>query len=434
MGLSEALTRGPVDSIGIDTWGVDFGLIGEDGRLLSNLVHYRDSRTDDYEVIYRRISREKLYAHTGIQEMQLNSIHQLYALARKEPDLLKRTKKVLFTPDLLNYFLTGKMCTEYTIASTSELLNATTRDWDRAVLADAGLLAQSFCEIVMPGTICGTLSEEVQRELDAPPLKVVCVASHDTASAVIAVPTPEDEFLFLSSGTWSLLGTVRPAVCNGEKALRYKFTNEGGAEGKILFMKNIMGSWLIQESRRHWKRAGRKYGYGDLDVLAEQAPALQSHIDVDHPDFLNPEDMPATVRAVCQRTGQPVPDSDGAVIRCIYESLALKYRRNIEELLDCTGGDCQRIHMIGGGVQSKFMCGLIAEATGRTVVAGPVEATALGNIAMQLIAGGVVQDVREARRIIAESERVSIFEPESGDANWEEAYGAWCRLFGGEGM
>jgi rhamnulokinase/L-fuculokinase len=419
-----------VSSIGIDTWGVDFGLIGRDGQLLSNVVHYRDGRTDDYDLIYGILSREELYMRTGIQEMKINSIHQLYYLKRERPELLEQTDKVLFTPDLLNYFLTGHMQSEYTIASTSELLNVHERNWDERIIEAAGLRREMFCDPVKPGASCGRLVRQIREETGAGEgdIEVLSVASHDTASVVLAVPTQEKDFLFLSCGTWSLLGTELDAPCAGEEARRCKFTNEGGAAGKILFMKNIMGSWLLQESKRQWKSEGRDFSYGELDAFAGSAAPRRSFIDVDDPEFMNPGDAPGAIRRYCERLGQPAPSPVGEIVRCIYESLALKYRRTIEELESCTGRAYHELYMVGGGTQSELLCRLTADVTGRTILVGSSEATAQGNIALQLIANGEIGDIRQARQVIANTEPVKVYEP-AGSAAWEETYARYRESF-----
>jgi rhamnulokinase/L-fuculokinase len=427
-GIAAANAEGSVDSLGIDTWGVDFGLIGRDGRLLSNVVHYRDERTDDYELIYDILSREELYRRTGIQEMRINSIHQLYYLKRACPELLEMTDKILFTPDLLNYFLTGHMQSEYTIASTSELLNVDERDWDEKIIEAIGLHRGTFCELVKPGASCGGLSGQIREEIGAGDIEVLSVASHDTASVVLAVPTQEKDFIFLSCGTWSLLGTELDAPCAGEEALRCKFTNEGGAAGKILFMKNIMGSWLLQESKRQWKSEGHDFSYDELDARAESAAPRISFIDVDDPEFMNPSDAPRAIRRSCERRGHVAPSSEGEIVRCIYESLALKYRRTIEELESCTGHSYRKLYMVGGGTQSELLCRLTADVTGRTIIVGSSEATAQGNIALQLMANGEIGDVRQARQVIANTEPVKVYEP-ADSAAWDETYARYTESF-----
>jgi rhamnulokinase/L-fuculokinase len=427
-GIAAASSGGSIDSLGIDTWGVDFGLIGRDGQLLSNVVHYRDGRTDDYELIYGILSREELYQRTGIQEMKINSIHQLYYLKRERSELLEQTDKLLFTPDLLNYFLTGQMQSEYTIASTSELLNVNERDWDERIIEATGLRGEMFCAPVKPGVSCGRLGEQIREETGAGAIEVLSVASHDTASVVLAVPTQEKDFLFLSCGTWSLLGTELDEPCVSEEALRSKFTNQGGAADKILFMKNIMGSWLLQESKRHWKSEGRDFSYGELDARAKDAAPRRSFIDVDDPAFMNPGDAPRAIRRYCERRGQPVPSSEGEIVRCIYESLALKYRRTIEELEGCVGRAYRKMYMVGGGTQSELLCRLTADVTGRTIIAGSSEATAQGNIALQLMANGEIGDIRQARQVIADTEPVKVYEP-TGGAEWNETYARFMESF-----
>jgi rhamnulokinase/L-fuculokinase len=404
-------------------------MIGTDGQLLSDVVHYRDRRTDGYEAIYDVVSREELYRRTGIQEMQINSIHQLYYLRKHKPDLLERTEKILFTPDLLNYFLTGEMRSEYTIASTSELLGADSREWDRELMGKIGLDSGIFCPITMPGSYCGKLSADVREELGAPDLDVVCIASHDTASAILATPLTGGNSVFISCGTWCLFGTELDDKCTNEKARAYGFTNEGGVDGKILFMRNITGTWLLQESVKRWEAEGLKYTYDDLDNLAASATSFRSLIDVDDIAFLSPDDMPAAIRQRCADTAQPVPDTPGAIVRSICEGLALRFRRSIAELEECTGKRCDTIHMIGGGAKSSLLCRMVADATGRTVIAGPIEATAIGNVAVQLIAAGEITDGVQARQLITGMDTTVCYESGNNTSEWDVAYDRYISIY-----
>ncbi len=269
-GIGKAVLAGGFDMIGIDTWGVDFGLVGFDGQLAANPVHYRDGRTDGYRALHQKLPQEKIYAATGVQDLQINTIYQLASLVEQHPDQLKRTQKMLFTPDLFNYFLTGEMKTEYTIASTSELLSAEARDWDMDLVRAIGVDPAILCPIVMPGSVCGTLKKELQEELNAPPAQVMNIASHDTASAVAVVPTQEKHFIYISSGTWSLMGTELGGPVINELGRAYNLTNEGGVERSIRYLKNIMGTWLHAESRRQWIREGKEYSFAQLDAMAAE--------------------------------------------------------------------------------------------------------------------------------------------------------------------
>ncbi len=418
-GISAAVHAGGFDSLAIDTWGVDFGLIGGDGQPVSIPVHYRDNRTDGYRDF--AVPTDDMYMSTGIQDMQINTVYQLDYLVKHKPEQLEATDKMLFTPDLLNYFLCGQKKTEYTIASTASLLDAKKRDWDWELIDKLNIPSNIFCDIVMPGTQCGVLTEEIQEELQAPAAKVVCIGSHDTASAVASVPTQEKDFIYISSGTWSLLGTETPEPIINEKALKYNCTNEGGVGGMIRFLKNIMGTWLIQESRRQWIREGNEYSFGELEGMARECEPFRCFIDVDHPDFIKAGNMPRRIKAFCERTGQYVPQTPGEVVRCIDESLALKYRYAISCIADCTGREYKTINIVGGGVNSKLLCQMAADASGMKVIAGPSEATVFGNVAVQLMAQGVLKDLAEVRRVVANSVETEEYLP-VGTEKWDGAY------------
>ncbi|MDL2236755.1 rhamnulokinase [Christensenellaceae bacterium OttesenSCG-928-K19] len=424
-GITKAVNAGGFDYVGIDTWGVDFGLVGEDGQLVTNPVHYRDKRTDDY--LDFPVPAGEVYASTGIQQMQINTLYQLESMVRNHMDQLERTKMLLFTPDLLNYFLTGVGKTEYTIASTSQMLDARARYWDMELIKKAGIPTQMLGKIVQPGTICGTLSDEICEELSAPKAKVVCIASHDTASAVASIPTQAEDFLYISCGTWALLGTELKQPVLDEKAQEYNFANEGGINGTIRFLKNIMGTWLIQESRRQWIREGNEYGFGELESMAKQAQPFKCLIDVDRPEFIKPGNIPRRIAAYCERTGQPVPQGPGEIIRCIDESLALKFRYGFECVEDCTGIGYDVVHILGGGTKSALLCQMTADASGKKVAAGPDEATVLGNIAVQLIAAGEIASIAEARQVVADSCELKEYAPQGG-SEWEKAYANFRKI------
>ena len=397
-GIAKAAAQGGFDTIGVDTWGVDFALIDKYGRMIETPVHYRDARNDDWQSLFERIPKEEIYAVTGIQNMQINTIHQLDFLARKRPEDIERAKTFLMIPDLLNFFLTGEMRNEYTNASTTQLLDAKARDWSRPLIEKLGLDTAIFKDIVMPGTLCGALSSGILEETRANPAGVYCIASHDTGSAVAGIPAPErDDYIFISSGTWSLIGTELDEPLMNETAMRYNFTNEGGVQGRIRFLKNVMGSFLVQESRRQWAREGKEYSFAELDGLCEAAQRIGSFIDVDDPVFIRDGDMPARIAAYCEKTGQRVPGTEGEFMRVIYESLALKYRNIAGQIAECTGKKPRAVHIIGGGSQSDTLCRMTADATGLPVYAGPSEATTIGNAVVQWIASGDVRSVDEAR-------------------------------------
>jgi rhamnulokinase/L-fuculokinase len=423
-----------IRSIGIDTWGVDFGLLGADGRLLENPVHYRDARTaGSIEAAGEIFPLPAFYRETGLQFMTGNTVFQLFALARQRPALLERAERLLFLPDLLGYFLTGERTTEESIARTSQLLRVEDGAgpvWSERVFETLGLPRRLVGEIVPAGTPLGPLLPESQEETGLSPVPVISVCGHDTQSAVCAVPSGEagSEFAFLSSGTWSLLGTELERPIADDKAYKYNITNEGGL-GKTRFLKNITGLWLIQESRRAWARAGESYSYADLERLALDAPAFRRFLDPDDPAFGAPGDIPARIRDVCRRGGQRPPETVGETVRCIYESLAMQYRRTLERLQDCTGKRYARLHVIGGGVKDTLLCQMTANACGIPVLAGPAEATVLGNLAVQLMAQGELTGLAEARELIARSFPVREYLPRD-EAAWQEGYGEFLRKVG----
>lgn len=416
-GILKAKQFGPIDSIAIDTWGVDFGLIAKDGTLLENPIHYRDLRTTGLvEKSFSKIPQEEFYYLTGNQIMELNTVFQLYSLVLNRPYQLDRAESLLLMPDLFNYMLTGVKASEYTNCTTTQLLDASKGTWSRRVMDALGIPFRLFTSIVQPGTVIGRLTPEICEELEVDPIQVISVASHDTASAVAAVPAKEKDFIFNSCGTWSIFGTVTDIPILNKKAVRYNFANEGVAEGKTSLIRNILGLWLIQESRRQYQREGFDYSYGDLERLALQEKPFACFIDPDDPMFISPGNLPRRVREFCKKTGQTVPETVGQVMRCIYESLAMKYRYTYNQLRDCTGKDYRTIHMIGGGTKDKLLCQMTANACDCTVTAGPIEATVLGNIAIQLIAGGQIRNVDEARQIISRSEKVLCYQPEEADS------------------
>lgn len=417
-----------IESIGIDTWGVDFGLLDKRGMLLENAVHYRDGRTKGMqESVFSKIPRERLYEITGNEFNYFNTIFQLNALLEKRPEVLERTDCMLFTPDLFNYFLTGEKRAEYTMATTSSLLDIRRRDWSEEIMKAVGLNNNIFPELIFSGEVVGELTGEICRELGMDPVKVVAVASHDTQSASAAVPSRKEDFIFLSCGTWSLYGTELPEPVINETSLKYSISNEGGYGGRINFLKNLTGLWMVQESRRQWIREGKSYGFGELETMARQAVPLQNYVDVNDGVFVPAGDMPQRIQTYCARTGQKIPESMGEIVCCINQSLALRYRRELERIENCLGKKYDTIHMIGGGIQSEMLCRMTANACGRRVIAGPVEATALGNIAVQLIALGEIRDLKEARQIIAASEQTKTYEPQDAE-RWDAAYEDYNRV------
>lgn len=419
-----------VSSIGIDTWGVDYGLLDRNGRLMGNPVHYRDMRTDNITAEFAQyMSPEQLYRITGIQSLDFNTVYQLAAELRDDPERLRAANKLLFIPDLLNYFLTGKMATEYTIASTGALLDAEKRDISTGILDAMGISRDLFAPVVQPGQRLGKLHADILEEVGTTDAEVIHVAAHDTASAVIAVPARSDDFIYISSGTWSLLGAELPSPMITPESFAHNFTNEGGVEGKIRFLKNIMGLWLVQESRRQWKREGKDYSFADLSMMASAAKPLRCLINPDDKRFATPGNMPRRIADYCRETGQPVPETEGEIIRCVLESLALCYRATIDMITAMRGKAPTALNIVGGGTQDKLLCQFAANACGIPVYAGPVEATAIGNIVMQAISAGVLSSLREAREVVAASFPLDVYQPCSADqAAWAEAYACYRKL------
>ena len=421
-GIIKAKIAGGFDSIGIDTWGVDFGLIDSEGKLMENPVHYRDARTAGLvDEAFKTMPKEKLYGITGIQFMELNTLFQLISLKKYRPWMLERADKILFMPDLFGYMLTGKMCAEYSIASTSQLIDLDKRTWSKEILDAFGIKESVFAPLVQPGTVLGELSKEICEECGVDPVPVISVCGHDTQSAITSVPCEDGEFAFLSSGTWSLFGTELDKPIVNETSMNINITNEGGFDGSTGFLKNIIGLWLIQESRRQWKREGKEYSYADLEKLALAAEPFKCFIDPDAPEFVPHGNIPERVREFCRKTGQYVPETVGEIMRCIYESLAMKYRLTFEKLRECTERDYPVIHVIGGGTKDGLLCQMTANSCDRTVKAGPIEATVMGNVAVQLMSNGSVKNIGQARKIVAESSELKTFEPKDTD-KWAGAY------------
>ena len=427
-GIIKAKIAGGFDSIGIDTWGVDFGLIDSEGKLMENPVHYRDARTVGLvDEAFKTMPKEKLYGITGIQFMELNTLFQLISLKKYRPWMLERADKMLFMPDLFGYMLTGKMCAEYSIASTSQLIDLGNRTWSKEILDAFGIKESIFAPLVQPGTVLGELSKEICEECGVDPVPVISVCGHDTQSAITSVPCEDGDFAFLSSGTWSLFGTELDKPIVNETSMNINITNEGGFDGSTGFLKNIIGLWLIQESRRQWKREGKEYYYADLEKLALAAEPFKCFIDPDAPEFVPHGNIPERVREFCRKTGQYVPETVGEIMRCIYESLAMKYRLTFEKLRECTERDYPVIHVIGGGTKDGLLCQMTANSCDRTVKAGPIEATVMGNVAVQLMSDGSVKNIGQARKIVADSSELKTFEPKDTD-KWAMAYEDFLKI------
>ncbi|MCP8967735.1 rhamnulokinase [Ectobacillus ponti] len=392
------------ESIGIDTWAVDFVLLGENDELLTEAVAYRDPRTDGMmEEVFEIISKERLYLETGIQFQKFNTIYQLYALKKSHPDILARAKTFLMIPDYLNYLLTGKKANEYTNATSTQLVNAFTKKWDLDLLEKLGIPAEMFGEIHAPKTVLGSLKQELAEELGFD-LQVILPATHDTGSAVIAVPELQDT-IYISSGTWSLIGVENHFPICVTKALDYNFTNEGGLDYRYRFLKNIMGLWMIQEVRRNYDSV---YSFAQLVELAKQAE-FDSIVNVDDARFLKPDHMVTAIQQYCQETNQPLPHTPGEVAKCVFDSLVVSYQKAIGEIEEIFEQKFPKVNVIGGGCQNELLNQLLADATGKEVVAGPVEATAIGNLVAQLMAAGEIAGLEEARTLIQHSFAVKTF-------------------------
>lgn len=428
--LTLAGQRGLIlDGIGIDAWGVDFGLLDGKGRLLGLPVHYRDERTDGMmERAFEKVPRRELFARTGTAFNKFNTVFQLLAMREEGDSTLDDARHLLFMPDLLAYCLTGSMGTEFTVASTAQLLRAGTNQWDRELFERLGLPADIMGEVTLPGALRGVLSEDIARECGVPRIPVYAVAGHDTASAVAAAPLKEDGCAYLSSGTWSLLGVETDVPILTDAVLGAGYTNEGGADGRVRLLKNIMGLWILQECRREWARRGRNVDFGELAEAAAQEPPFTAIIDVDDPAFLPPGDMPERVREWCRATGQAVPDTPARIARVVCEGLALKYRQAVEQLeRDILGRPVPALTIVGGGSKNRLLNRLTADALNRPVVAGPAEATVIGNLLMQARAVGAIGDGAELRRVVEQSFPVETFLPEAPGA-WDDVYARFLKL------
>ena len=400
-------------ALGVDTWGVDYALVGDEGKLVENPYHYRDARTDDImNTVFRTVSRERIYSVTGIQFIRINSLYQLFAACRTAREPVDRARALVMIPDLFNYWLTGKLCCEYTDATTTQLVDARTRTWSTALMEELDLPSRLFQPIVEPGAEIGRLANGTP---------VIAPASHDTGSAVAAIPLARDT-AYLSSGTWSLLGAEVPEPVIAPKARDLNFTNEGGVCGTIRLLKNIGGLWLLQSCRQCWKDAGRDYSYADLlEAASNERHAFQAFFDPDYPGFSRPDNMLEAISTYCAATGQRAPEDAPAMTRAILENLAFKYRVTLDALEEITGARFREIRVVGGGSRNRLLNQFTADATGRPVIAGPAEATALGNIVIQMLATGAVSSLTEGRAVIDRSFPAERFEPAAAD-RWDEQY------------
>ncbi|MBI3407786.1 MAG: rhamnulokinase [Planctomycetes bacterium] len=417
-----AAEHGDIASVGVDTWGVDFALLGKGGTLLGNPRHYRDPHTEGImERAFETVPKLELYQRTGIQFMRFNTLFQLLALKRERSPLLDVAETLLFMPDLFHFWFTGIKVNEQTDASTSQMTLPHSRSWARDLVRAFDLPERILGTLTPPGTVLGPLRSALAKETGMNAVPVIAPATHDTASAVAAVPARRDSWAYISSGTWSLMGAEVTEPSTGPKALESNFTNEGGVDGTIRLLKNIMGLWLVQECRRAWERSGVSYTYDELMRLANAAPPFAALVDPDHESFLLPADMPQALTDFCRHTGQAVPEGPGAIVRCALESLALKYHWVLERLEELLGRRLETIHVVGGGSQNTLLCQLTADACNRPVVAGPVEATAIGNVLVQAIGLGLIGSLAQAREVVRCSFECTTYEPHRGGP-WDAAY------------
>jgi len=428
-GIRLASIQGDLVSIGLDTWGVDFGLLDANDELLSTPHSHRDTRTQGtMEAVLDIVPRDRVFDQTGVQFLEINTLFQLYSMVRDGSPQLDIARTFLTIPDLLNFFLTGSKVCEFSNATTTQCYNPREGRWATELLDDLSIPSSIFPEIVSPGSRLGPLTPSVADGTGAGRVEVIAPACHDTGSAVAAVPfASSDNALYISCGTWALMGAEIAEPMLSTDALAHNFTNEGGVCGTFRFLKNITGLWIVQECKRAWDQTGASHDYAELTELARVTEPLRSIIDPDHPDFATPGDMPSRIRSFCERSGQPVPESEGAVIRCAIESLALKSRHVHGELSTVLGRTFDTIHIVGGGIQNTLLCQLTADATGCEVIAGPVEATAMGNILLQAMTAGKIENLDEAREVVRNSIDLVTYTP-SSQAPWDEAYGRFMTL------
>ena len=431
VGLARAVEKGGrgLASLGCDTWGVDFALLAEDGELLGSPVHYRDSRTDGMmEAAFELVPRGEIYRATGIQFMQINTVYQLLAMASASSSRLRTAKRLLMMAGLFHYFFTGEGVAEFSLATTSQMYDPTRGDWARGVLDRLGIPTDFLPPVAPSGTLVGGLRASVARETGASAgLRVIAPACHDTGSAVAAVPASGEDWLYLSSGTWSLMGAETREPNLTDKALEYNFTNEGGVGGSFRLLRNIMGLWLVQQCRRSWEREGAGPDYAEMTRMASRAEPFRAFVDPDDPSFLNPPDMPQAIADFCARTGQERPEGREAILRCALESLALRYRDVKEKLAELLGREPRVIHVVGGGSRNGLLNRFTADACGIPVAAGPAEATAIGNILMQAVALGELGGLDDLRQVARDSFEVKVCEPGARD-EWDQAFARFKAL------
>ena len=420
--LAVKAADGPVAGIGVDSWGVDYGLIGADGALVEQPYHYRDSRTDGMvERAYELVPKRNIYDYTGIQFLQFNTMYQLLAARLSSSAALTKATRMIMTADLVSYYLCGEVFAEYSLASTSQLMDMATGRWSAELCEKLSLPVDILPRIVAPGTVVGKLTSELAGQFGCEPIDVIAIGSHDTASAVAAVPARSGKWAYLSSGTWSLIGLEVPQAIINDTTFKYEFTNEGGVESTIRLLKNLAGLWLVQECRRHWQSEGEELSYGELTALAEKAQPFLAYIDCDDDDFIAPGDMPGRIKAYLARTAQAAIEDKGQMVRMVLESLAFKYRRVMEMLEDMAGYKVEVLHIVGGGIQNELLCQFAANATDKKVITGPVEATASGNIIMQAKAKGQIDSLSQGRELVANSFAIKEYVPQDAQV-WAREY------------
>lgn len=414
-------SRGRLQSMGVDTWGVDYGLLDAAGRLVHPPFNYRDSRTDGVpEKVYDILPQDRIFARTGLQFMQINTLYQLMADAWSDDSPLDRADCMLMMADLFNYMLTGRKVSEKTLASTSQCFNPRTGEWAFDILEELGLPKRIFPEIIEAGNRIGPLLPPLVDETGAEGVSVVAVGAHDTASAVAATPAKGSGFAYVSLGTWALIGTETTSPVIDDKCMRLAFTNEGGVMGTNRLLKNATGLWIVQECQRNWSESGADISFAELAELASAAEPFQAFIDTDANDFAAPCDMPAIIRSYCESTGQKIPQDKGSIVRIVLESLALKINSVLKDLEELSGAPIGALHVVGGGTQNTLLCQFIANAIGRVVFSGPVEATAIGNIVMQMVALEDIDTVEDGRALVRRSFPIESYTPENSDV-WQSA-------------
>lgn len=433
MRAAGALVGEGITSVGVDTWGVDFGLLGRNDQLLGNPFHYRDARTDGMmEKAEDWVSRKEIFEHTGLQFMQLNTLYQFLAMKLANSPILEMAESFLMMPDLFHWMMTGQKCNEMTDATTTQFYNPTKGGWATELLEKLELPTGILGQIAQPGTNLGHLRPALATETGLPVADVILPGSHDTASAVMAVPAAsvpgqKPDWCYISLGTWALMGIESPQPVVNDQVMEFNFTNEGGVGNTTRLLKNICGLWLVQQCRQVWNQSGRDWGWEDLNQMTSAASPLVSFIDPDAKEFMAPKNMPEAICEYCKQTGQPVPENEGAVLRCALDSLAMKFRHVLAMCEQLNGASIKTIHIVGGGTQNKLLCQAAADACGRRVVTGPIEATAIGNLMMQAVSAGDVAGIAEAREVIKNSFPVEEYEPRNGSA-WNDAWERFQRV------